>query len=247
MRNLSEAKSLAVHFESAAVFNCVTCDSGREALEITVSQKAEFLLVDFMLSDMDGLGLVDKLVNGYQVDIDAVYLSPVKSQSLIDLAFRCGVCFCIFKPVAPKIIVERFLQIKSGEVLRFDQKKIEPDAKLQLAAKVGNIIRRIGIPIQSKGYSYLIYGVILMLDYGGNEYSMMTDIYERIAVVYNTNPANVERNMRGAIESAWKNGDVDYIDSLFYYSVSEHTGRPSNSAFICTIADRIFNMSIRTE
>jgi two-component system response regulator (stage 0 sporulation protein A) len=45
--------------------------------------------------------------------------------------------------------------------------------------------------------------------------------------------------MRHAIETAWTRSDINTLDDVFGHTVDAEKGRPTNSAFIARIADKI--------
>ena len=69
-------------------------------------------------------------------------------------------------------------------------------------------------------------------------------LYPTVARRHNTTPSCVERAIRHAIEVAWNRGDLDALQRLFGYTVSNTRGKPTNSEFIAMIADQL---SIRSK
>lgn len=65
------------------------------------------------------------------------------------------------------------------------------------------------------------------------------ELYPAIAKKCNTTPSRVERAIRHAIEVAWNRGQVEVLDSLFGYTISNSKGKPTNSEFIALIADKL--------
>ncbi|MDR1692600.1 MAG: sporulation initiation factor Spo0A C-terminal domain-containing protein, partial [Oscillospiraceae bacterium] len=64
-------------------------------------------------------------------------------------------------------------------------------------------------------------------------------LYPWVAEVFRTTPSRVERAIRHAIEVAWDRGDLEVLQSIFGYTVSNEKGKPTNSEFIAMIADRL--------
>lgn len=52
-----------------------------------------------------------------------------------------------------------------------------------------------------------------------------------------TTASRVERAIRYAIEVVWSLGDLEILQKYFGYVVSSRTGKPTNSAFISTLAE----------
>jgi two-component system response regulator (stage 0 sporulation protein A) len=60
-----------------------------------------------------------------------------------------------------------------------------------------------------------------------------------VAKAFQTTPSRVERAIRHAIEVAWDRGDLDTLQRIFGYTVSNTKGKPTNSEFIALIADKL--------
>lgn len=113
----------------------------------------------------------------------------------------------------------------------------EDDIKLEL--KVTEIIKNFGIPAHIKGYQYVRYGIILaMCD---NEYlsSVTKLLYPAIAKKFNTTSSRVERAIRHAIEVTFEQGNLDFLNQYFGYTVKPKKGRPTNSEFIALVSDNL--------
>ena len=97
----------------------------------------------------------------------------------------------------------------------------------------------VGIPAHIKGYLYLrdaiklVYRDVKMLG------SITKVLYPTLATMYHTTASRVERAIRHAIEVAWDRGDVDVLSSYFGYTIQSTRGKPTNSEFIVTIADKL--------
>ena len=64
-------------------------------------------------------------------------------------------------------------------------------------------------------------------------------LYPSVAKKFNTTSSRVERAIRHAIEVAWDRGNIEVLQSVFGYTVSNVKGKPTNSEFIAMLADRL--------
>ena len=64
-------------------------------------------------------------------------------------------------------------------------------------------------------------------------------LYPTIAKRFQTTPSRVERAIRHAIEVAWSRGRIEILEEMFGYSVQGDRGKPTNSEFIVTVADKL--------
>ena len=69
--------------------------------------------------------------------------------------------------------------------------------------------------------------------------SVTKELYPTIAENFSTTSSRVEGAIRHAIELAWDRGDMDTLNNVFGYTVSQIKGKPTNSEFIAMIADKL--------
>lgn len=113
------------------------------------------------------------------------------------------------------------------------------DVKVSLEADVTDMLHNIGIPAHIKGYQYLRTAIMMAVEDMDMLNCITKVLYPTIAKDFQTTSSRVERAIRHAIEVAWSRGQIDILDSLFGYTVSNGKGKPTNSEFIALIADKI--------
>ena len=110
-----------------------------------------------------------------------------------------------------------------------------------LENNIGRILIGFGIPPHLKGYKYLKSGIMMILMNEHMTIAITKNLYPQLALKYNTTITSVERDMRHAIETAWRNTRSRYKE--FYFgkgSVQVSEGRkPNNGLFINTVAEKI--------
>ena len=104
---------------------------------------------------------------------------------------------------------------------------------------VTGIIHEIGVPAHIKGYQYLREAIIIAVNDMDVINAITKVLYPQVAKTFQTTPSRVERAIRHAIEVAWDRGDVDEIQKIFGYTVSNIKGKPTNSEFIAMLADNL--------
>jgi two-component system response regulator (stage 0 sporulation protein A) len=104
---------------------------------------------------------------------------------------------------------------------------------------VSRALCELGVPANLKGYEYLRDAVIMAMEQGHVMGSVTTVVYPQIARMRDTTPSRVERAIRHAIETAWIRGDINVLNDVFGHTVDAEKGRPTNSAFIARVADKI--------
>jgi len=114
-----------------------------------------------------------------------------------------------------------------------------PEKKDNIEPVVTEIIQRIGIPANIKGYRYLRNAVMLALEDMTILDSITKELYPEIAKNNGTTPTRVERAIRHAITSAWDRGDGDvaFIENKLHCKIDFHGAKPTNSELIALISD----------
>ena len=106
-------------------------------------------------------------------------------------------------------------------------------------AWVDSVFLELGIPQNVTGYDYLMAVVLLATDEPELIRAITRELYPRIADLFNTTTSSVERAMRHAIELAWNNSEPKTRANLFGSTVGATKGRPTNSNFIATMANKL--------
>lgn len=115
-----------------------------------------------------------------------------------------------------------------------------------LEALISKLLLRIGIPAKIKGFSYIRTGLILLVENKVEKFYITKNLYPEVANIYKTTSSSVERCIRHAIEVAWNRGDLEILNEIFSYSISEKKGKTTNGEFLYSIADFIrFNFLSR--
>ncbi len=218
---------------------------GLKGLELIRKTKPDIVLMDLMLSKLDGLSVMER-VKKENGEVGFIILSSVCQEGLMDKAFAVGADYYILKPFDYDAIVSRIKQVyasnhehlldcMAGKIYENKNKKSE----LSLETDVTNIIHEIGVPAHIKGYQYLRDAIMMSVNDSEMLNSITKQLYPTIAKQHKTTPSRVERAIRHAIEVAWSRGKMDTIDELFGYTVNNGKGKPTNSEFVALIADKI--------
>ena len=143
----------------------------------------------------------------------------------------------MLKPCDMTALVERMEEIRGGESLRIVRER--KTDKTNIESMVTGIIHEIGVPAHIKGYQYLREAIIIAVNDMDVINAITKVLYPQVAKTFQTTPSRVERAIRHAIEVAWDRGDLDTLQRIFGYTVSNTKGKPTNSEFIALIADKL--------
>ncbi len=101
--------------------------------------------------------------------------------------------------------------------------------------EIQDMLLEIGMPAHLSGFTYLTTAIQFSLNDPAVLHHIVRQIYSGVGVRHGASPESVERAMRHAIGVTWTQGNVDYINSIFKYSVNPMRGCPTNSQFIATM------------
>ena len=227
---------------------------GKEASELISITKPDIAILDVIMPHLDGLGVLEK-INESQMEKKpiCIMLSAVGQEKITQKAIELGAQYYIIKPFEISVLIKRIKEIKTfqpiGSKVSFINKEIRaPYIEIQqekknpsenLEALVTNIIHEVGVPAHIKGYQYLREAIMMVVNDIEVINQITKQLYPEIAAKYHTTPSRVERAIRHAIEVAWARGQIDTVESIFGYTVSNSKGKPTNSEFIAMIADKL--------
>ena len=220
-----------------------TVDNGVDTLALTTELKPDVLLMDLVLSNLDGLEVLRRLPET-GVKLHALVISSFVTPKVIADCSSLGADYFIPKPCDAQMLINRIRQAaapsKGFPALGFEYEgsgQAQMDADLE--AVVTEIIHEIGVPAHIKGYQYLREAIILTINDMDMINAVTKVLYPEVAKKFGTTPSRVERAIRHAIEVAWDRGDIEVLQKFFGYTVSNIKGKPTNSEFIAMIADSL--------
>ena len=211
---------------------CAQTASGEELLDLIARHRPDVVVMDLMLSGMDGLEVLEELGEDRP---KVLVLSAFGGPALAGQISQRGGDYCMLKPCRPQSVVERARLLCDVPALQLQE---EGDAR-DLERQVTAIIHEIGVPAHIKGYQYLREAIIIAVNDMEVINAVTKGLYPAVAKRFGTTPSRVERAIRHAIEVAWDRGDLETLQKYFGYTVSNTKGKPTNSEFIAMIADRL--------
>lgn len=228
--------SLLRYFQNNENYQVVGFNSdGQQVVQDVENTKPDFLILEVLLSGMDGFMVFDKIKQSLKEEAPKViFISNLSHSGFVSKAIKEGASYFMVKPVMPENLEERIVDLLSSK------EKLEEDkSEKQLDEKISNIFISIGIPAHIKGYQFLREAVKLAVEEPEIIGSITKRLYPTIAEKFETSSSKVERGMRHAIEVAWNRGKIENINSLFGLKIYSSNEKPTNGELIALIADKM--------
>ena len=207
---------------------------GGELLRLICEKKPDVVVMDLVLSGVDGLSVLRELG---EIRPKVLVLSSFSGSALAGQAAADGADYLMLKPCRIPTLLERIRQLAVTGTQVESVKEERPDQRLE--RQVTSIIHEIGVPAHIKGYQYLREAIRLAVEDMDVINAVTKILYPTVAKKFATTASRVERAIRHAIEVAWDRGDLETLQKYFGYTVNSTKGKPTNSEFIAMIADRI--------
>ncbi len=237
--NLSYRGTLRDELKSLGYANIYEATNGEEAVSMIASVDPEVVLIDVLLSKLDGIGVIRQVRKsmGEMAPIFIV-MSIVSNHNMLLEANNAGASMCMIKPVNSESLAHHIENLLPSSFALGAVAADEYGAN-DLETQVTKIIHQIGVPAHIKGYQYLRTAILLTVNDSEIINSVTKILYPTVAKKYQTTTSRVERAIRHAIEVAWDRGDVEVLNSYFGYTIQNNRGKPTNSEFIAMIADNL--------
>lgn len=227
-------EKLASYFGASEKYSLVgTSSAGSEVVKDVKLLKPDFLIMEVMLSGMDGFMVMETLKKEMGDKMPKiVFISNLSHSGFVSKAIKEGASYFMVKPVTPENVEERLHDLSMVKINGGRGEK-------QLDEKISNIFISIGIPAHIKGYQFLREAVKLAVEEPEIIGSITKRLYPTIAERFDTSSSKVERGMRHAIEVAWNRGKIENINSLFGLKIYNSNEKPTNGELIALIADKM--------
>ena len=216
---------------------------GSDAITKIAEYQPDFVIMDIILKKQDGFSVINaakEASHSRKKSPHFILLTGFMSDTTAIEATRLGVIYYLAKPMDSALVKTRLLAACSAmETGNGNIHSIAGYAGHDVTTRITAVLHEIGVPAHIKGYQYLREAIRLTVENGEYINSVTKLLYPAIAKTYKSTPARVERAIRHAIELAWDRGNLDTLQNIFGYTVSNIKGKPTNSEFIAMIADKL--------
>ena len=233
----SEEFSEQLKEQVGSVYEVVgVANDGLRAVELAEQLHPDLMILDLMLSKLDGMGVL-KALQGMQNRPEVLATGTFVTEYISSMLTGFGVQYFMLKPYHSRALIERLGEVRESAAARKGQGPAQ--STVDIESMVTSIIHEIGVPAHIKGYQYLREAIMLAVADMDVINAITKVLYPQGAKTFSTTPSRVERAIRHAIEVAWDRGDLETLQRFFGYTVSNTKGKPTNSEFIALIADRL--------
>lgn len=217
--------------------------NGNEALGMISETSPDVVILDVIMPERDGLGVLKQLSNLKIKRPICIVLSVTGNNSIMETAMKLGADYYLLKPQTMPAIVDtirNFAGISHAVLPVVEKISSAPAEKpVDLETLVTEFIHELGVPAHIKGYQYIRSAIMMVVEDMELLNYITKQLYPTIAKQYKTTSSRVERAIRHSIEVAWSRGKPETMDEIFGYTVDTGKGKPTNSEFIAMVADRI--------
>lgn len=223
--------------------------NGNEALHMVSEKTPDILLLDIIMPELDGLGVLEKLKTHAEKPITIVY-SAISHDKVTNTAMNMGADYYMVKGIDMKLLKKRikgYFYEQKDEVseeengittLVKESYSLSDVGDQDLATELSGILQEAGILPHIKGYSYLREAIMEVINDVDLLSAVTKELYPNIANKFNTTSSRVERAIRHSIEISWNRGQLENINHIQGFNVNFEKGKPTNSEFIALISDK---------
>ena len=234
--------SLVNHLHSCKKFTVAgQSRDAYETLEFIRKNPTDILIMDIVLSGMDGFEFIEKAKKELGMKLPKILITSCLSHSgFINKALSLGASYFMIKPIDFSSLEKRV-----EDVLGLAENVTIPDQNFRnmktkvLDEKISNIFITVGIPAHIKGYQFLREAIKMAIEKPDIINSITKKLYPSIADHFSTSSSKVERAIRHAIEVAWNRGKIENINNIFGIKVYNQNEKPTNGEFIALVADKM--------
>ncbi len=227
-----ENSKIFEYFNNSESFEVVgSANDGQKVVQDVEELQPDVLILEVVLSNLDGFGVVEKLKTLKGKMPKVFFVSNLSHSGFVAKAIQSGASYFMVKPISPENLESRILEV-------LDNNKVQ-DVDRQLDERISNIFISIGIPAHIKGYQFLREAVKLAVEEPDIIGSITKKLYPTIAERFETSSSKVERGMRHAIEVAWNRGKIENINNIFGLKIYNRNEKPTNGELIALIADKM--------
>lgn len=208
--------------------------NGNDALKFIDLYKPDFVLLDIVMPELDGFGVLGAMENKSAI---VIMMSQLASDGFVQKAMQYGASYFLAKPFDYSTLIKVINDFSSPRPAPRTQVNVRKNKTLD--ERIANLFISVGIPAHIKGYQFLREAIKMTIETPEIINSITKQLYPGIAARYQTSASKVERAIRHAIEVAWNRGKIENINNVFGIKIYAPNEKPTNGEFIALVADKL--------
>lgn len=224
-------------------FNVIGCAyDGEAGFNDILTKQPDIVILDIILPERDGISILEDIRTKKDIKRPVfIALTAVGQEKITRRMLELGANYVVLKPFSMEILVKRMIE-------QYEMHKDSPIETIEIETKpvdkeeyVSEILQRVGIPINLKGYTYLKTAIKLSLDNEELLESITKLLYPAVATECGSTSSRVERDIRHSLEVAWNKGNGHYYYEFIGYK-NVKNDKPTNGAFVSSIVEKSRNI-----
>lgn len=157
--NISFAEEMRNYFTDNTDFKVVgLAPDGVEAIKLVEKHKPDFLLLDIVMPELDGFGVLSAL-SAFDEKPKTIMVSGLATDGFVTKSLRLGASYFMAKPVNYDKLAEYMREMLAPAATvaapREETHKVSSRVNRSLDERIANIFISVGIPAHIKGYQFL--------------------------------------------------------------------------------------------
>lgn len=215
-------------------------ENGKEAYSLICETSPDVVILDMVMPELDGIGVLKKLQANPSIKKPAVIVYSISTLvKTVETVLNLGADYYLLKPQSPERVCDAIREFAGVTVSQSNSISEVKNESYDLETIVTDFIHELGVPAHIKGYQYIRSAIMMVVENMDLLNFITKQLYPDIAKAYNTTASRVERAIRHSIEVAWSRGKPETMNEIFGYTIHTGKGKPTNSEFIAMVADRI--------
>lgn len=207
-----------------------------DIINMIINNDPHFVVLDTVSSDVNALDIMKSIDLSSLSKKPFFLISADQEDEFARQELKAAGAFSFLpSPLTTSALTESMIQF-SQLLATMSQSLSIPTNYLETT--VSEIMHKIGVPPNTKGYHFLRTAIMLCVDDAEKFHSVTKVLYPTVAKRHGTTPDRVERAIRHSIEVTWEKGNPDAIHIFFGYRPGSHQ-KPTNSEFIAMISDNM--------
>jgi len=228
-----------------------TARDGLIAIRMIEELSPDVVLLDLIMPNLDGLGVLEMFSKRSSRNRPVfIVVSAVGNDAFVREALMLGADYFIMKPFEMSVLANRIRQIYGDSKKSHIEKpqrsnyKSEESIKtkrIKLEKIVTRLISELGITPNITGYQYLREAVMTLAEEPALKGLIGKCIFKGIAERHNTEPRNVDRAIRCALDNAFKKMSGNTMDDSALPEEFNSREKRTNSRVINLLAEKARN------